>query len=100
MKHVGINFRTAGLGLTKAHKKSPLANLTTRQAHILRLAYSLGYYDIPKKAMVEDVARLLGLDKGTAGEHLQRADKHVFDRLLQKGVEKIARVDLSGRREE
>jgi len=42
----------------------------------------MGYYDVPKKARVEDIARLLGMDKGTVGEHLRRAEKHVFDHLL------------------
>jgi hypothetical protein len=82
MKNASIPYIVAGLGSTRAHKESPLADLTARQASILKLAYSLGYYDVPKRTGVLDVARLLGIDKGTVGEHLQRAEKQVFDRLL------------------
>lgn len=83
MKSAGIPFRVVGAGSTKARTESPLADLTARQSGVLRMAHSLGYYDVPKRARVEDVARQLGLDKGTVGEHLQRAEKHVFDRLLR-----------------
>lgn len=83
MKNLDIPFNVTRLGRAKTHKDSPLADLTERQAGILRLAYSLGYYEVPKRTRVEDIARILGIDKGTAGEHLQRAEKHVFDRLLK-----------------
>jgi predicted DNA binding protein len=42
----------------------------------------MGYYDVPKRTGVEEIAQLLGKDKGTVGEQLRRAEKHVFNRLL------------------
>ena len=82
MKRVGVPYRVASLGDSGVREGSALDGLTPRQINALRLAYTMGYYDVPKRARVEDIARLLGLEKGTAGEHLRRAEKHVFDRLL------------------
>jgi predicted DNA binding protein len=82
MKHAGIPFEVASLGSSRAREESPLGDLTARQAEVLRLAHSMGYYDVPKKVGIEDIAHMLGKDKGTVGEHLRRAEKHVFDQLL------------------
>ena len=82
MKRAGVPFRVADLGEPKVREESAIDRLTARQAEVLRLAHTMGYYDVPKKVRVEDIASLLGMDKGTVGEHLRRAEKHVFDRLL------------------
>jgi DNA-binding CsgD family transcriptional regulator len=82
MKSADIPFGVASLSPSKAREESPLGDLTEKQAEVLRLAYSRGYYSLPKKVGIEEIARLLGKDKGTVGEHLRRAEKHVFDRLL------------------
>lgn len=82
MRRAKIPFKVAGLSTKRTASRSPLANLTARQVTILRLAHSMGYFDIPKKVGVEDLARMIGINKGTVGEHLQRAEKHVFDQLL------------------
>jgi hypothetical protein len=82
MKHAGVPFRVTSLGRPRVQEESAMDRLTARQAEVLRLAHTMGYYDVPKKARVEDIASLLGMDKGTVGEHLRRAEKHVFDDLL------------------
>ncbi len=82
MKSANIPFEVISLQSTGTRGESPLSDLTARQASILRLAHSMGYYDVPKKVGLEGLARLLGMEKGTVGEHLRRAEKHVFDRLL------------------
>jgi DNA-binding NarL/FixJ family response regulator len=82
MKSADIPFEVASLSPSKAREEFPLGDLTEKQAEVLRLAYSRGYYSLPKKVGIEDIAHLLGKDKGTVGEHLRRAEKHVFDRLL------------------
>jgi hypothetical protein len=82
MKHARVPFRVADLGSPRVSEESPLEDLTARQANILRTAYTMGYYDVPKRARVEDIARLFDLDKGTVGEHLQRAEKNILDCLL------------------
>jgi predicted DNA binding protein len=43
----------------------------------------LGYYEIPRRQKTEDLARILDMDTATIGEHIRRAEKHVFDELFQ-----------------
>jgi len=77
-----LSIKMVRLAPPRGGEVDPLSVLTARQARVLRLAHSMGYYEVPKKARVEDVARALDIEKGTAGEHLRRAEKHVFDSLL------------------
>jgi hypothetical protein len=82
----GVHVRYKILRLTKpkAKNESVLDSLTVRQRSIIGLAHAMGYYDVPRRTRTEDLARLLHLDKGTLGEHLRRAEKHVFDTLMSQ----------------
>jgi len=82
LKKIGIAFKVIRLDNFQAKNNSPLLQLTLQQSRILRLAQTMGYYDIPRRTSTEDLARILGMDKGTVGEHLRRAEKHVFENLL------------------
>ena len=82
LDRIGIPYKLIRKGRPKAHDKSALSALTARQNGILRLAHTMGYYEVPRRTSTEDLAKLLGMDKGTVGEHLRRAEKHVFDGLL------------------
>ncbi|TMT87672.1 bacterio-opsin activator [Haloterrigena sp. H1] len=55
--------------------------LTSRQREALRVARSLGYFDVPRTASVEDVAAALECAPGTAAEHLRKAEATVIDAL-------------------
>lgn len=52
--------------------------LTDRQAEVVRTAFDLGYYEVPRAASTADVAAELGLDSSTVAEHLQRAERNVL----------------------
>jgi len=82
MNSADLTFKVLGLGSRRASRNSPLTSLTARQASILRLAHSLGYFDIPKRTGVADLSRMLEINNATVGEHLQRAEKNVLDWLL------------------
>lgn len=53
---------------------APATALSTRQREAVLAALELGYYDSPKRATHEDVARALDCAPSTASEHLQRAE--------------------------
>jgi DNA-binding CsgD family transcriptional regulator len=59
-----------------------LDGLTDRQQEVLRTAYEMGYYDVPREVSTEEVAAELDLDPSTVAEHLQRAERNVFSQLL------------------
>lgn len=52
--------------------------LTDRQLEILRTAYDMGFYEVPREASTKDIAEAVGLDGGTVSEHLQRAERNLL----------------------
>lgn len=55
----------------------PLDSLTARQREVLRTAYDMGYFDVPRAATTDEVAAALELDDSTVAEHLQRAARNL-----------------------
>lgn len=62
--------------------RTPLDALTRRQREILRTAFNLGYFDVPRQVSTADVAEELDLDGSTVAEHLQRAERNLLSELL------------------
>jgi predicted DNA binding protein len=58
------------------------SSLTDRQQEILRVAVSVGYYDVPRDATYADVAAELDLAPVTVGEHLRKAESRVFSEIV------------------
>jgi predicted DNA binding protein len=56
--------------------------LTERQREVVRTAYSMGYYEVPRSSSTEDVAERVGLDPSTVAEHLQRAEQNLLGEIL------------------
>lgn len=56
--------------------------LTDRQLEVLRTAYDMGFYEVPREASVDDVAEEVGIDGGTVSEHLQRAERNILTQQL------------------
>lgn len=59
-----------------------LESLTDRQQEAVRVALSIGYYEVPREATVEDVAAELDVATATAAEHLRKAESTVFSSLF------------------
>jgi len=60
----------------------PLDALTERQCEVVRTAYELGYYEVPRSVSSDEVAAELGLEASTVSEHLQRAERNFIARQL------------------
>lgn len=84
LKRLKIPHKVKKLSKFKSENRTVLDELTLQQSRVLKLAYTLGYYDIPRRTGTEDLARILGTNKATVGEHLRRAEKHVFDKLISR----------------
>ena len=54
--------------------------LTSQQTRVLLEAVRAGYYEVPRRATVEEVARRLSLGRSTAEEHLRAAESAVVSR--------------------
>lgn len=59
-----------------------LDSLTDRQHEIVRTAYEMGYYEVPKAVSMAAVAAELELDPSTVSEHLQRAERNLLGHVL------------------
>jgi HTH DNA binding domain len=75
-------FKLVGLGSLVTKQESLLANLTVRQRQVLISAFSLGYYDVPRKVTSDDVSRHLDMDKSTFAEHLRKAERKIMTSVV------------------
>lgn len=60
----------------------PADALTDRQEEVIRTAFDVGYYEVPRAVSTEQVAAELDLDPSTVAEHLQRAERNVLGEIL------------------
>ncbi|MET1128523.1 MAG: helix-turn-helix domain-containing protein [Thermoproteota archaeon] len=58
------------------------AELTPKQIEALLLAVSLGYYDVPRRAKLEDIARVMGISTSAAADILRRAEAKAVKKVL------------------
>jgi len=82
LEQLHISYKVNKLGKLSGGSETLLGGLTLQQSRILRLAHTMGYYEIPRRTNTEDLAKALKMDKATVGEHLRRAEKNVFDKLI------------------
>lgn len=81
-KKVGVSPDLRTMGAYTGERRV-LDELTDRQEEVVRRAFEMGYYEVPRTVSTDDVADDLGIDPSTVTEHLQRAERNVFDRLLE-----------------
>ncbi|WP_207589502.1 helix-turn-helix domain-containing protein [Halomontanus rarus] len=55
----------------------PTSELSDRQREAARVGVELGYFEVPRQASHEDVARVLECSPSTAAEHLQKAQSRL-----------------------
>ncbi len=60
----------------------PGDGLTDRQREALRTAYELGYFAIPRRASLEDVARELDISASSVSERLRRAQTQLIEETV------------------
>jgi hypothetical protein len=62
--------------------KPPGDGLTGRQREALRIAYELGYFDVPRGASLADVGTELGISASAASERLRRAQTRLVEETV------------------
>ena len=60
----------------------PTHLLTPKQAEALAIAYSSGYYEIPRRKNVKDIAMNIGVARVTFQERLRRAENRVIRKYM------------------
>ncbi len=82
----GLNlFKASGFFDLKAAKEL----LSEKQLEVFKLACDYGYYDMPKKITIEQMAERTGLSPSTLAEHLRKAETKLLP-ILWKVLRNIA----------
>jgi hypothetical protein len=96
LREVGLEFEVERV----RQRVNPARLLTDRQQELLLAAVDLGYYDVPRRATLTEVADHVGIAKSTCSETLQRVQRTVIrefvDDLPSRPLEdepEIAAVD-------
>jgi hypothetical protein len=72
--------------ITRAQNSEGISNMgTTLQQHrIIKVAHNDGWYKVPKKTSIRDIAAKLGLSKSTVAEQLVKAEGEIVRDFLKK----------------
>lgn len=72
--------------ITRAKNSKGISNVaTTLQQHrIIKVAHTNGWYSVPKKTSIRDIAAKLGLSKSTVAEQLVKAEGEIVSEFLKK----------------
>ena len=62
----------------------PTDRLTEKQRRVLTGAYTMGYYEVPRKTSIEQLARIYGLAPSTVDIDLRRAERRFLLKCLGK----------------
>jgi DNA-binding CsgD family transcriptional regulator len=82
MEGIGIHYRIISLMDAKFSPNSPVSSLTDKQREALILAFTLGYFDTPRKISSEQLAEKLGIVHSTLAVHLRRAERRLLSEIL------------------
>lgn len=73
-----IDLTLEGTGDFSPSMDDPTAQLTDRQAEIMRAAVAAGYYEIPRRVTQRGLADELGVSRGTIADHLRRIESKLI----------------------
>lgn len=82
MDEIGIRYRIVSLMDAKFSPSSPVSALTDKQREAVILAFSLGYFDTPRKISSGELAKKLGIAHSTLAVHLRRAERRLLAEVL------------------
>jgi len=83
LRRRGVHHHVLSVGSADLREDSPLDWLTARQREALVAAYRSGYFDTPRRAGSDRVAKILKLGKSATVEHLRKGQKRLLDGILR-----------------
>jgi hypothetical protein len=81
----GVDVTVEAVGAGPVAPDGAVDGLSPRQRAAVRAALGIGYYDVPRTATTEDVARELGCATATASEHLRKAEARLVSAVFGDG---------------
>lgn len=76
-----ISFRLERLYESRA-ASDEVVGLTPRQREALLVASEMGYFDVPRRTSIADVAARLGISAPALSERLRRGQRHLVDHFV------------------
>jgi len=64
--------------------------LSDEQLQILEIAYSMGYFDVPRTVSASDIAAELDIAQSTLSERLRAAEKRLFELVFGAETESVS----------
>jgi predicted DNA binding protein len=80
----GVRYRVVSLTDAQFSPHSPLNRLTEKQRRALITAYTLGYYDVPKKIGLVQLAERLDRAHSTLDVQLRRAERRLLYHIINE----------------
>ncbi|WP_227375946.1 helix-turn-helix domain-containing protein [Haladaptatus halobius] len=77
-----IQITLEGIGEYHPDMRQLASLLTDRQQELLELAVNEGYYEMPRRATLSDLADRANISAGTIGEHLRKIETKVIMELV------------------
>ncbi len=84
LEDTGVHYRVISLTDAQFPPHSPLSRLTEKQRQVLTTAYALGYYDVPKKVTIVQLAERLDLARSTVDVQLRRAERRLLNHIMNE----------------
>jgi len=81
---VGAHYRVVSLTDARFPPHSLISHLTEKQQRALITAYTFGYYDVPKKISLVQLAEKLDLARSTLDMHLRRAERRLLNHIMNE----------------
>jgi predicted DNA binding protein len=78
-----VDVRVRRIGTDGAYGVDPTQDLTAEQRAALELAYDRGYFEVPRRTTLSDVAAELNISQQAASELVRRALDSVVGRVLR-----------------
>jgi len=74
-----LRKRGVKVEIASSHEYRPHATLTDRQRELMQAAIAQGYYEVPRRVTLTELARRLGVAKSTLSETLARGERHLLE---------------------
>jgi len=84
LEDAGVRNRVVSLTDVQFPPHSLLSHLTEKQRRTLITAHALGYYDIPKKIGLVQLAERLDLSRSTVDMQLRRAERRLLNHIMNE----------------
>ncbi len=82
ISELGTDFKIIKVRNIGHDSVKSLPYLTDKQKKVVILAKKLGYFEIPRRVSSEKLAEILGVSQSAVLEHLRKAERSIFDNLL------------------